>query len=264
MSKHREFILRPIESILEEVPLALRNISPGLDTMGLYEYVMQSLFLKMTGFQEQKMKCICWELATDDYVYRYERYKKAPLGECSDLKEKNIVWGDLIEHVAKLEGHAVNIAEEEKLLIIDETKHVLEDFYKQTNMEGWAQREFHDYKMLISNCSKECLTFKTKKTMELFNHCENCVRRNSSGNDGSICKIGTLGEAYKALFEHRNRCAHNTLSYQHNLPSLQTLCKREYVFENYFLHFALLIMIDKMIICVFRHYLEVSNSDFSL
>jgi hypothetical protein len=34
---------------------------------------MQSIFIKMTGFQEQKLKCIVWELATDDYEYRYHK-----------------------------------------------------------------------------------------------------------------------------------------------------------------------------------------------
>ena len=265
MSKHRDFILTPIEGILNEVPLALRNIDKGFETYALYEYVMQSVFLKMTGFQEQKMKCICWEIATDDYEYRYKRYKRKPLGECSDISEKNIVWDDLVEHVISIGVPEVDLLnDDEKTRIIDETKKAVDSFYIETAMEGWAQKEYSDYLALIKNCSKECLCFKSKKSYELLGHCDNCIRKKRIAAEGSICMYGTLADAYKKLYTHRNRCAHNTHSYQHNLPSLQTMSDQKYVFENYFLHFAILIMIDKMIVCLFKKYLKRGNIDFLL
>ena len=49
----------------------------------LYDYVLQTTFLKMTGSQEQKLKCIQWELATDDYEYRYDILSKS-IGELSN------------------------------------------------------------------------------------------------------------------------------------------------------------------------------------
>jgi hypothetical protein len=55
----------------------------------------------MTGFQEQKMKCIMWELATNDYDYRYKRYTQTPLGECSSYKEKKDVYKDLLELIKR-------------------------------------------------------------------------------------------------------------------------------------------------------------------
>ena len=66
------------------------GIGNGIETYPLGDYIMQSVFLKMTGFQEQKMKCICWELASNDYEYRYYRFTQNKLGECSNYKEKNI------------------------------------------------------------------------------------------------------------------------------------------------------------------------------
>lgn len=263
MSKHCDFILTPIEGILQEVPIVLKNVEIGFDTYGLYEYVMQSVFLKMTGFQEQKMKCICWELATDDYEYRYERYKRDSLGECSNLDEKNTVWNDLSKHVEELDSKEKELSDEEKTQIIADTKLAIETFYTESRMEGWAQKEYFDYKNLIKFCAKDCLCFKSKKR-ELFYHCDNCNRKREPEAKGSLCQFGTLAEAYKKLFIHRNRCAHNTLSYQHNLPSLDTMNNKKYIFENYFLHFALLIMIDKMIICLFQKYQEKNNTDFML
>lgn len=264
MSKHSEFILTPIESILEEVPIALKNVKIGFDTFGLYEYVMQSVFLKMTGFQEQKMKCVCWELATEDYEYRYKRFKREPLGECSELNEKNKVWNDLVEHVLEYDSSLTILEDSEKTRIMDETKDVIRKFYIEGNLEGWAQKDFYVYTSLIANCAKECLCFKSKRSCDLFSHCENCSRKERPEAENTLCKTGTLSEAYLVLFKHRNRCAHNTHSYQHNLPSLQTMSGIEYVCENYFLHFALLIMIDKMIVCLFEKYQELSNADFKL
>ena len=67
MNNHTEFILSPITGILKDVVSASTGIGSGIETYPLCDYIMQSVFLKMTGFQEQKMKCICWELATNDY-----------------------------------------------------------------------------------------------------------------------------------------------------------------------------------------------------
>ena len=52
--------------------------------------------MKMTGAQEQKMKCICWELTTVDFEIRYDLYNNWNLGECSALSAKNKIF-DTIE-----------------------------------------------------------------------------------------------------------------------------------------------------------------------
>ena len=58
MRNHTEFILSPITKILDDVVSASSGIGSGIETFSLCDYVMQSVFMKMTGFQEQKMKCI--------------------------------------------------------------------------------------------------------------------------------------------------------------------------------------------------------------
>ena len=99
---HNNFILSPLSRILEDLTIATAGIY-GIETYPLCEYLMQSSFLRMTGAQEQKMKCICWELATNDYEYRYERFRKNPVGECSSYKEKTIVYKDLIGQIQKFD-----------------------------------------------------------------------------------------------------------------------------------------------------------------
>ncbi len=100
-NNHTKFILTPILNILKETVIACRGIGYGIETQSICEYVMQTTFLKMTGALEQKMKCICWEIASNDYEYRYQ-YLKKKYGECSNFKDKNSVYKDLIKAIVKL------------------------------------------------------------------------------------------------------------------------------------------------------------------
>ena len=46
------------------------------------------------------------------------------------------------------------------------------------------------------------------------------------------------------VYKHRNRCAHNTLSYQVNKPDLNTLADAEYEYHSYFFRFSILVLMD--------------------
>ena len=102
ISQHSDFILSPLIKILKDGIAASRAIGDGIDSYPMGEYLMQSLFLKMTGAQEQKMKCICWELATQDYDYRYDFINRKKYGECSTYSSKNGIFNDLIEVIQKM------------------------------------------------------------------------------------------------------------------------------------------------------------------
>lgn len=52
MSKHRDFILMPIDKILKEAVSATNAVGFTIKAYPLYDYIMQSVFIKMTGFQE--------------------------------------------------------------------------------------------------------------------------------------------------------------------------------------------------------------------
>ena len=61
------------------------------------------------------------------------------------------------------------------------------------------------------------------------------------------------------VYVHRNRCAHNTSSYQQNLPSLSTLASKEILDQNYFYRFALLIIIDEVFLRLYKKYVELKE-----
>jgi hypothetical protein len=225
---------------------------------------MQSLFLKMTGFQEQKMKCITWELATDDLEYRYERYTKNKLGECSTIQEKNTVLNDLACALNKKCPNNFELSDDKLKDIVNSTKNDLKKFYDTSNLSSWLNKQYLEFETLLSNCSDVCLLYRNKQNLyaELFRHCDNCAQK-AKAIRGSICKISKLSEAYNAMIHQRNRYAHNTSSFQKNLPSLDTLNSEKYVLENFFVRFFLLIVIDKIFIELFNRYLDI-NKEFKL
>ena len=99
---HTEFILTPIRTILEQGINASQSLSSGIDSFPISEYILQSLFLRMTGASEQKIKCIFWQMATDDYQYRYKYLNYQGLGECSTYSSKNTAFKDLVAQIKKM------------------------------------------------------------------------------------------------------------------------------------------------------------------
>lgn len=102
-SIHSKFIKTPLWGILKDGVNACRGAGCVMEAYPLREYIMQSLFLKMTGAQEQKLKCLCWEMATNDYTYRYNYLAKAKqdYGEFSKYEQKDKVYSQLINEIKK-------------------------------------------------------------------------------------------------------------------------------------------------------------------
>jgi len=226
MKNHTDFILSPITDILKDVVTASTGIGSGIETYPLCDYIMQSAFLKMTGFQEQKMKCICWELATNDYEYRRDLLaNKDNLGECSSIEAKNKIYKRLVAKTDLLD-------DKDKRNILSVTFSDIKRTFLDTNLSIWAQQSFNWF-------IKHHKSFiKIGHFANKNNILENCLK-------------------YDLLYNHRNRCAHNTQSYQQNLPTLKTLLDENYQYENYFIRFTILVLIDKIFIELYKKYLKV-------
>lgn len=234
MRNHTEFILSPITKILEDVVSASTGIGSGIETFPLCDYIMQSVFIKMTGFQEQKMKCVCWELATNDYEYRYD-FTQKPLGECSNYKDKQKIYSDLIKQIEKYGKKLPEELIENKNDILIGTFSEIENTFSGTNLSIWAQNDFLKFRKLLNN-----------------------VEAKHFANDkGTLFSDNSLRNIYdNHLYRLRNRIAHNTQSYQQNLPTLKTLISDDYIYENYFVYFTILVLIDKIFIELYKKYLS--------
>ena len=235
---HKDFILSPITDILRDAVSASAGVGNGIQTFPLWDYVMQSVFIKMTGFQEQKIKCISWEIATYDYEYRRD-FIKTPLGECSTYKEKQKIHYDLIDQIEK---YGLKFDDLKSLInkeeILSKTKSDIKNIFSHTNLFIWAQKYFMNYESIVNDIN--------------VGHFMN--------EKGSLFSEGKLIKMYKYLYDQRNRIAHNTTSYQQNLPTLKTLIEKDYKYNNYFLYFAILVLIDEIFIQLYDKYLTMLNS----
>lgn len=233
MHKHEDFILSPITDILKDVVSASAGIGSGIETYPLCDYIMQSAFIKMTGFQEQKMKCICWEMATNDYDYRYT-FNQTPLGECSNYKDKQKIYSDLIKQIEKYGIPFTANLIEDKAGLLSTTFLDVTSTFKNTNLSLWAEYDFSKFPEILNYLSS--------------NHFAN--EKNSLFSNEALKDIYT-----NHLYKHRNRIAHNTQSYQQNLPTLKSLASDDYKYENYFVYFFILNLIDKVFIELYKKYL---------
>lgn len=230
MSKHDKFILAPMSKILKEVVLASAGIGDGIETYPLCDYIMQSVFLKMTGYQEQKMKCIAWEIATNDYEYRRRLLNdEDKLGECSEYKAKNKIYKSLCKQVEDFSPNFNFKAPEIKERVKQNSFDLVIDVFDGTNLAVWKNEMFNEFSR-----SK--------------------VIKDNQYLMGTELLESILIEEYKKLYNQRNRIAHNTVSYQQNLPDFSVLRAEKNYSRNYFLWFSILLLIDNIFIEVYKMY----------
>ncbi len=242
MSKHERFIKSPIKSLIEDAISASSASGDGMETYQLSEYILQSLFLKMTGYSEQKLKCILWDIATDDYEFRYKLLSgQERIGECSTYADKNTVFKLLVNHVTISKSNIDGFKRD----LIFELGEDLRELFSGSVLRTWIPREYNSFLFFCESKREDLLnTFFIK-----------------DGNDYVLFKKHSdLFNAYQHLYRHRNRCAHNLRSYQENLPSIKYLSGNDYgICENYFLWFFLLMLLDRVFIYLYSEYSNTST-----
>lgn len=253
MVNHNDFILEPIINILKKGISSLSNLGDTIETYPVQEHILRSIFIEMTGSQEQKMKCILWTLATYDYEFRYD-FLKNNYGECSKLDEKSRVYSDLVKQIKSLKP-SENIDLKKIIFPDDEPSHIenskiaLDKFLSHSNTNSIFEKYI---KMFQGKKITDKLLFLPPNNHLFVNEAN--LQSELKGKDRAIPDI------YDRLYEHRNRCAHNTLSYQKNLPTLNNLDSKAYNFDNYYIRFLILIFIDTIFIKTYEKYLEFKTN----
>ena len=230
---HVSFIRRPIAVYLQEAVDACSNLGEGIENYAIIGFVMQTCFLNMTGASEQKMKCICWEVATDDYEYRYE-WLKTSIGEYSAYADKNSVYKMLLNQIRK-ENPTYVFSDKDCEEVIKEVAQELEDILADTPLALWSDRLYNEAKAAMTLLTTDNLATEDNMLM-----------------DTKDVKVQTIYTDY--LYRQRNRLAHNATSYQENLPSLKSLAVSNGKHENYYLWFVLLMVIDGVFRRLFEEY----------
>ena len=128
--------------------------------------------------------------------------------------------------------------------IIDESEKCVINLIDDSKLKYWNESKYSDFKEQIRNIvSYENIAKKIVKNKDnvVYNLLEN--------------KIHPI---YEDLYGCRNRLAHNTLSYQDNLPSFIDMQTEDFGYNNYFVWFYLLIVIDKIMIKLYKEFCENS------
>ena len=240
-TKHSDFILSPLFDILENAISACRGMRDNMESYPLCEYVMQSLFLKLTGAQEQKLKCICWDIATHNYEYRYDFLNKKNYGEYSDWKCKNGVYNDLLDAIKeKNESFEPNILIN-PVFVTDILNRIIQ-LYENSIFSEWQNKELNYYKL---------------NYIHIIDPKQIGQNRPPHSTGTYHLFQSTLKDFFmEVVYKHRNRCAHNTLSYQLNKPDLDAFAESGYDFHNYFFRFSIIVLIDNIFIILYKQYLS--------
>ncbi len=97
-----DFISSPLYLILEEACVSFQFLQGKMEEYPIKEYLLQNIFLKLCGALEQKLKCIIWEVATDDYDSRFGFISTGLLNlQCSSYDDKKRVYKTLWESCNK-------------------------------------------------------------------------------------------------------------------------------------------------------------------
>lgn len=138
---HTEFILTPLAEVLSDGLNACTPMPEGIENSAWSEYFLQSLFLRMTGAQEQKMKCICWSMATNDYRYRYELLNQKQYGECSEYKDKRDIYRDLTSIIQGFDSSFTPVNILDVVVLPDDRVAAIEDNWKKSVDEKRKKQE---------------------------------------------------------------------------------------------------------------------------
>ena len=297
--QHYKFITTPLSKILEDGVNASRGIGSGIETYPLCDYIMQSIFLKMTGAQEQKMKCICWEMATNDYEYRREYLgnAKKDYGEFSKYDQKNKVYKRLLAQIKQIDREFdfdkfcwikpnkenVDILVEMKVkqtIVIQQKqgkkvpsiqgREKMRDSFrsriqKQLNNEESTNKDLFALiltQLLINTLRNTSLSIWQYNGFSTFIKNAFFTEKNFA-TQSSILKNELKKIYIEDVITHRHRCAHNLTSYQQDLPTLSTLANPDYIYRNYFFRFAILILIDEIFICLYKKYVEALENNIN-
>lgn len=209
--KHKDFILTPLSSLIEKTLLPLNLYKDQVSNYVMKEYILQTLFMKLTGCMEQKSKCILWDIATYDFEYRRDfLLNNSKHGEYSKYNSKNMVYKTLIKRVKKID-------DTRKDELLNKLKGFKENILEESILKVWLPRELRDLKI-----------------KELF-----AIKRWAGDN---LLESPLNDKIYESLYEHRNRCAHNALSYQGNVMNPQKIKETGEI--NYATWFTLLVLMD--------------------
>ena len=250
---HIPFILKPEYEIAQEAISSLGATNGGIEIYPICGYVLHSLFLKLTGAQEQKLKCICWEMACRDFEYRYERFERNCYSECSNYTDKNMVYNDLLDEIKK-QAETFDITDSIKDEVVQTWRITTHKLFEKSMLANNFRKQYNDYKIFEVSVQRNWIM----NGNQLFKKGDSI----SSAEKKATCGMALFELFKNYVYKERNKCAHNTKSYQHNLPSLKAMMAEDYKLHNYFIFMSIILLLDTIYVKMFKIYMEKQGEYF--
>lgn len=239
MSKHQQFILTPITTVLNDAIVASYGIGKGIETHSLSLYIIEALFLKMTGFQEQKFKAIAWEMATNDLDYRNTLLSHEDnLGDYSTYRAKNAIFQRFQEVICRIKQDfdLTDWVNDHKLR--NRTLEDIQSLFWKTNLAIWHEKQFQYF---------------CQAGQDIFSLDQLLPAKEAHQATYQLLGQG-LQNQHQTLHQHRTHLVANAIAYQEKSPSLESLHDKSEETRNYFIWFALLLLIDYLLISIYQGY----------
>lgn len=232
MSARIGFIKTSIMEVLQEGVAAVDCMQDGgLETFPMLEYTLQSIFLKMTGYGEQKLRFIIWEIASYDLEFRYNLLKgECSFGEFSQLCDKKKVYVKLRKEISTFINADI-FTDDVKNHILQEIRGEMNLIFENSALKNAFPNEYERFFAFFSTWNADSFV---------------------KGNELLRDNLVPIYSEY--VYKMRNRCAHNTLSYQQDYLGFEDMQKPYMVYANYFTCFALLMLLDKIFVYLFKSF----------
>lgn len=257
MNKNVEHILTPATTLLDEATYIISGMNWDVKSFAFAEYILHSLFLKITGMQEQKFKCLVWEIGSEDIEFRTKQIydKKWEYGECSTLSAKVEIIKALYRNIQQMrfDPSVKIISDKERDDIYDKARDYITDLYQNVLKESVYQREYNNFIEIWGKIMPKD-SFLAEENGQL-------VPTKNEANYKENDKVITFTDVYERLYYFRNLCAHNFRVFQTNGYEFDRMRKVGNVTNNYFFRFAILIVIDEFIMLLYNRFLELINSE---
>jgi len=214
-----------------DLPTKKSEIGALIDFINQRNYPENSIITADRGYESYNLIAHCIE-NNQKFVFRVK-----------DISTRNGIMTSL-----SLPDETFDITDAIRDEILDDWKTSIQCVLENSLLVRNFKRSYDEYKLLIITIDKSWIMQGT----QLFLNKNNIKAEKRT----ATCGLSLLEIFKEYVYKERNRCAHNTRSYQHNLPSIREMMSQGYKLQNYFLYMSIIILLDKIYIKLFEVYLS--------
>jgi hypothetical protein len=245
--KKISFVFSPVSEILRDAIFSSNLTGDSINCFPVFDFIVTAAFLKMTGCLEQKIQAIRWELATNDLEYRRTLLLNG-ISECSSYKDKNEVFKQIAKELRFMQLSAKYTVKQKDYL--SDIKRELTTMLKNSSLKNIMPRSYSEFESIIDDLVNDF------ENHDIFTAKGDGIPLFGGKNDPKLKKNLLLFIFENYVYQRRNQIAHNTRINLQNLPSIKTMNDENFKYDNYFVFFAILMLIDKIFIDMFRLYIQ--------